>query len=200
MNVHGETTKPVENIRWEKNKAPAGHYRVYVQNYAFHGGGTQATPFRVEIEINGQIQHFEGKTPANKTHEDSNTLVHEFDYVPENRKESKKADAYAMYEPSVVIAQWSGVLPSEHILVIEDPKAVVDVILGVLAIENGGLSLEQYVQEMKSRDQTDKRCDDVSQALGGLSADKALPKVSSSQLPKKKAGPATTRGSKTKRL
>ena len=31
-NVRGETTKPVENIRWRKGTAPAGSYRLYVQN------------------------------------------------------------------------------------------------------------------------------------------------------------------------
>ncbi|HNF97164.1 MAG TPA: hypothetical protein PK493_07700 [Pseudomonadota bacterium] len=31
-NVRGETTKPVENVRWRKGEAPAGRYRVFVQN------------------------------------------------------------------------------------------------------------------------------------------------------------------------
>ena len=31
-NVRGETTKPVENIRWRKGTAPSGSYRLFVQN------------------------------------------------------------------------------------------------------------------------------------------------------------------------
>src|SRR6185503_20313011 len=33
MNVGGDTTKPVENIRWAKGAAPAGRYQVIVQNF-----------------------------------------------------------------------------------------------------------------------------------------------------------------------
>jgi len=36
MNVGGETTKPVENVRWAKGKARPGTYRVFVQNFRFH--------------------------------------------------------------------------------------------------------------------------------------------------------------------
>ncbi len=33
MNVRGETTKPVENVQWTRGSAPAGRYKVFVQNY-----------------------------------------------------------------------------------------------------------------------------------------------------------------------
>ncbi len=44
MNVSGGTTKPVENVRWAKGKAPAGRYKVFVRNYAFHESGHPPTP------------------------------------------------------------------------------------------------------------------------------------------------------------
>ena len=38
MNAGGiRSMKPVENVRWKKGLAPAGRYRVFVQNYATHG-------------------------------------------------------------------------------------------------------------------------------------------------------------------
>lgn len=62
MNVRGETTKPVENIRWARGCAPAGKYQVYVNNYRNRGAkGARITPFMVEIEVLGQIRQFHGE-------------------------------------------------------------------------------------------------------------------------------------------
>ena len=58
MNVRGETTKPVENVQWIRGSAPAGRYRVFVHNYRFHEHVQAPTQFRVEIEINGKVEHF----------------------------------------------------------------------------------------------------------------------------------------------
>jgi hypothetical protein len=60
MNVSGETTKPIENIRWPKGSAPPGRYQVYVQNYRFHEQDRRPTPFRVEFEINGDVFRVDG--------------------------------------------------------------------------------------------------------------------------------------------
>jgi|GEM_PF-1774561 len=48
---------PVENIRWAEN-APKGHYKFYVHNYCERGRGT--TPFKVELEVNGNINTYNG--------------------------------------------------------------------------------------------------------------------------------------------
>jgi hypothetical protein len=86
MNRSGETTKPVENIRWQKGTARAGRYRVYVQNYAFHELRREPTPFSVEIEVNGQVSRFEGViSPHGETGTRSDITVAEFDYVPGQR-------------------------------------------------------------------------------------------------------------------
>lgn len=55
MNVSGETTKPVENIRWV-NGAPNGTYKFYVHNYT---NRKDYNPFKVELEVGGQIYTFQ---------------------------------------------------------------------------------------------------------------------------------------------
>ena len=79
MNVSGETDKPVENIRWEKGKAKKGRYKISVQN--FTNRTHKPTPFRVEVEINGDLYHFDGiASPRGETHID--IPVFEFNYEP----------------------------------------------------------------------------------------------------------------------
>jgi hypothetical protein len=86
MNVRGETTTPVENIRWARGAAPRGHYRIYVQNYRFHEPGRQPTPFKVEVEISGEIYHFTGVvSPRQETGAASDYTVFEFDHEPGHR-------------------------------------------------------------------------------------------------------------------
>lgn len=68
-----QTMTPVENIRWDI--APEGRYRFVVHNFAERGKGQ--TPFKVELEINGQI--FTHTGIAGRT--DWQDTVFEFDYV-----------------------------------------------------------------------------------------------------------------------
>lgn len=79
MNVHGDTTKPVENIRWESGDAPMGHYRVFVQNYRFHESSYHETPYFVTVEIFGAVFAFQGVIPQHLYGEGSNQKVFEFD-------------------------------------------------------------------------------------------------------------------------
>ena len=82
MNVSGETTEPVENIRWKKGTARTGRYQVVVQNFRFHERVQSPTPFQVEVEIAGQIYHFSGvASPNRQTGSGSDILVFTFDYV-----------------------------------------------------------------------------------------------------------------------
>ena len=86
MNVRGETTTPVENIRWARGAAPHGRYRIYVQNYRFHEPSRLPTPWKVEVEISGEIYHFTGViSPGQQTGSASDMTVFEFDYVPGQR-------------------------------------------------------------------------------------------------------------------
>lgn len=83
MNVRGETTTPVENIRWARGAAPRGHYRIYVQNFRFHERDQHPTPYKVEVEISGEIYHFNGVvSPGRQTGVASDVTVFEFDHEP----------------------------------------------------------------------------------------------------------------------
>jgi hypothetical protein len=172
QNVRGETTKPVENVRWRKGSAPAGHYRVYVQNYRFHESDLAPTRFRVEIEVNGEVRQFESVvSPKQELREPSNVPIYEFDFDPSARPTpSSERSEYAKYADDVILAQWASVIPPEHILKIQDPKAIVDVMLGALALVGGGRDLNTYLSDMREREQLDLRQDQAVQTLGDLAS------------------------------
>jgi len=58
------------------------------------------------------------------------------------------------------IDQWIGTVGKERILVIDNPKASIDLILGTIAITNGR-TLEEYENDMKNRGQTQDRIKEV---------------------------------------
>lgn len=196
MNVYGETTKPVENIRWRKGEAPKGRYRVFVQNYRFHEPSHQATPFKVEIEINGKIEHFEGQTQANKVGASSNVYVYEFDYNPNERPVENNRELYAGYDDELIKKQWASVIPRENILIIDDPNAILDVMMGALALVEGTSDLDTYVVDMQSQGQTDSRQGQTRRALEALANTNTLAKIES--LPSRLSGKQRT--TKSRRL
>lgn len=59
-NISGETTEPVENIRWPLGKAPAGRYTICVWNFRHHERQRQDTPYLLELEVGGQRFTYEG--------------------------------------------------------------------------------------------------------------------------------------------
>ena len=201
MNVRGETTKPVENIRWKRGEAPKGHYQFYVLNYAFHESDRGATPFRVEIEINGQIKHFEGQTRSNATGGDSQVIVYEFDYNPNERPTPQdQQEAYAAYDDTIIKEQWASVIPRENILIIDDPNAIVDVMMGALALVEGTSDLDSYLVDMQGRSVDAAHQGQMLRALGGLaSTTTAIAKVETTKLPVNSTA-TKQRGSKSKRL
>lgn len=169
MNVQGDTTKPVENVRWAKGAAPAGRYKVYVQNYRFHETPA-AIRYKVELEVGGKVTHHEGViSPAGQTGDASNIVIAEFDYAPTAASQAAPApDAYAGYADDVILAQWARVIPKEHILRVGDPKSIIDVLLGALAIADGKVDLDGYIKDMKELGVADDRVRDAEAALGGL--------------------------------
>lgn len=173
MNVGGQSTKPVENVRWAKGTAPAGRYQVYVQNFRFHEPDQAPTRFKVEIEIAGEIRHVEGViSPSGQTKDASNVIVATFDYDPATagaRAAEKPAeDVYERYSDEVILAQWASVIPKEHILRVGDPKSIIDVLLGALAISDGKVDLDTYVKDMAEFGASEERIREVEAALGGL--------------------------------
>lgn len=195
MNVSGETTKPVENIRWEKGKAPKGRYKIFVRNYAFHESDRAATFFKVEVDINGRVRHLEGKIPAGRVGESSDVTVLEFDYDPNERPVD--SEMYAGYQDGAIKQQWASVIPPENILIIDDPKAIVDVMMGALALVGGSNDLDGYLVDMTERGQTSLRKEQTAKALEGLANNNAIAKVETGGLPK---DPGKNRKGGTKRL
>jgi hypothetical protein len=164
MNVRGESEKPVENIYWPPNGAPPGRYRVYVQNYKYHTPVHGETEFRVEVVAGKKASHFEGTiSGAGKA---SNTTVCEFDFT--GQSPAAAAAAYASYDDDRILAQWRSVLPPEHVLVMDDSKAVVDTMLGAIALVSRRRDLDGYAADMKTRLQQDVRIDSVRQTLAAL--------------------------------
>jgi hypothetical protein len=60
MNVGGETTKPVENIRWANVRPPHGRYLFQVHHFRTHDSRRTPTPFTVELEVGGRAYKYEG--------------------------------------------------------------------------------------------------------------------------------------------
>ena len=63
--------------------------------------------------------------------------------------------------------QWKKYIGSDLISVAE-PKAVVDVLIGVVALTTGKRTLPEYLQDMRDRGQTDERVQNVATALKHL--------------------------------
>jgi hypothetical protein len=69
----------------------------------------------------------------------------------------------------VIVDQWSEVLGKERILVLPEPKAVVDVMLGAIALMSETRDLETYAADLKNREQTNERIELVQKSLAPLS-------------------------------
>ena len=165
MNVRGESTKPVENVYWPPGGAPAGRYKVFVQNYAYHEAEAEYE-WRVEVVAGKKASHYEG-TISGKG-KASNKTVCEFEF---SGLSPAAAEAiYASYDDQAILAQWAEVLPPENLLVIDDSKAVVDSMLGAIALVSGRRDLDGYLDDMKQRLQTDERIDQLRRTLGPLAA------------------------------
>ena len=209
-NVSGETTKPVENTRWAKDMGKPGKYKVWVENYSFHERSQAATPFKVEIEINGEVSHFEGETPQGTTHAQSKVDIGTFTY--EKREDQNKVDdgRYDLYRDEVVIEQWASVIPREQILLVQDAKSSIDVILGAIALTNGVKDLEGYIQDVKDRPlvengiqyqpQTPERLEDIRTALADYAALTTAVEVDVASIPQSGSTSKLNRKGKSRRL
>ncbi len=58
----------------------------------------------------------------------------------------------------------------DHILRIEDPKSIIDVMLGALALVGGQRDLDGYLRDMRDREQHDLRQDQALATLGTLAS------------------------------
>jgi hypothetical protein len=198
QNIRGENPKPVENTRWAKGTCPRGTYEVWVENYAFHddpsdrgNASTKDTPFKVEIEVNGKVEHFESVAKAGKTGSTNKFKVGTFFYDPDQRPgKTSQEGRYAGYNDETIKKQWAGVIPPEHILTIEEPGLAVDLMLGTLALVSGNQSLEEFMRDIEGRTDDPKHIAQIKAALSGLA------ELSTSAVAKIPAGAGDGRGQK----
>jgi len=76
----------------------------------------------------------------------------------------KKPFSPSKYEEGIY-KQWVEAIGKERILNIVTPKACIDVMLGAIAVTSGARSMEEYIADMKTRQQTKERIEEVTKAL-----------------------------------
>jgi len=98
-----------------------------------------------------------------------------------------------------IMTQWREVL-GERVLVLSDPKSVIDVMLGAIALTSGTRNLDTYLDDMKGRGQTAKRLKNVESTLSSYNETLAVVKVTVTgrlPAPPSKLPPRGTRGKRT---
>jgi hypothetical protein len=118
MNVCGETREPVENIRWAKGTAPEGRYQFWVDIYAYHeyeflGRARPPTPFRVELDVNGELFTFDG----NAITVGQRVLVADFNYSASLKTLLRTNMLVAQSAQCRVTGQLWGVQPNTYVKV-----------------------------------------------------------------------------------
>jgi len=73
----------------------------------------------------------------------------------------------------VLKGKWEAVIGGEHILELKDPKSVIDVMLGAIAMVSGTRTMESYITDLEGRGQTEERKLEVRRALAGLTGERA---------------------------
>ncbi len=159
-----ETRKPVENIRWKvgDSKPQPGKYEFWVNNYAYHEDTRGEIPFKVELEVQGRTQTFEGVMPMRSAKHDIPAFTIDFD---PSAPRPDKGDVHEAYTDEVILSNWSALIPAENILRVEDPRNSVEVMLGATALTQGTFDLAGFEQDMKSRRVAKARREDVLSAL-----------------------------------
>lgn len=68
-----------------------------------------------------------------------------------------------------MVEKWNKAVGPEHVLHMDDPKAVVDVMLGAIALAYKSRTMDKYFSDMQERGQTPDRIKKVKAALGSFS-------------------------------
>lgn len=87
----------------------------------------------------------------------------------------KKFNVFHLHKPYIrqklqkgELDDWVQALGEEWILELQTPKAVIDVILGVIALTSGSRTMEEYIKDMETRGQSAERIEEVKYSLRHL--------------------------------
>eukprot|EP00455_Lapot_gusevi_P048975 TRINITY_DN685_c0_g1_i3.p1 TRINITY_DN685_c0_g1~~TRINITY_DN685_c0_g1_i3.p1 ORF type:complete len:344 (-),score=151.98 TRINITY_DN685_c0_g1_i3:29-1003(-) len=88
----------------------------------------------------------------------------------------EKYHVFLLHKPNVdrvvnrrLCLLWEAALGKQRVLHLTEPKAIVDTMLGAIALTTGARTLAQFEDELRDRGQSEQRCKDVRFALGPLS-------------------------------
>lgn len=166
---HPFTREPVENIRWAKGTAPVGTYQVIVRNYAHHESVPKDINFKVELEIDGKVESFEGVIPKGMEGPRSDITAFKFTYTPEQGV-AADSDSREAYSDEVILAKWRECIPDANIIRLNDARWTTEAAIGVMAIQLGAMNLEQVMANMHERAVAPEGIADVSKALERFAA------------------------------
>lgn len=174
-----QTREPVENIRWSKGNARPGKYLVYVQNYAHHENSRKDIPFKVELEVDGDVKTFEGVAKVNVTGRASDITAFDFDYLPEAaaKANSESREAYA---DEVILGKWRSCIPDGHIICLSDARWVTEAAIGIMAIQNGVKDLAGVTADMHERAVDPDGIEAVTNALSAFASQGVFNQVNES--------------------
>lgn len=93
-------------------------------------------------------------------------------------------------EDSRIVIQWENALGKENVIRLSDDSAIADTMLGLIAIVTGSRTLDEYLEDMKNREQTPERIDGVEGSLEFLASKLKVPKKAVPKTPAKKKTPS----------
>lgn len=158
-----QTREPVENIRWAKGTARPGRYLVYVQNFAHHERDPADISFKVELDVDGNVQTFEGVAKKGRTGPSSDITAFEFDYTPEAMVQAT-ADSRESYADEVILGKWRRYIPDGNIIRLKDARWTTEAAIGVMALHSGK-TLDDVLADMGLRAVPQEGIDEISTAL-----------------------------------
>jgi hypothetical protein len=79
-------------------------------------------------------------------------------------------------EDSRIVTQWENALGKENVIRLSDDPAIADTILGLIAIVTGSRTLDEYLEDMKNREQVSERIAGVKGSLELLASVITVPK------------------------
>eukprot|EP01106_Pelomyxa_sp_JSP_P015037 TRINITY_DN4_c0_g1_i8.p2 TRINITY_DN4_c0_g1~~TRINITY_DN4_c0_g1_i8.p2 ORF type:complete len:175 (+),score=68.30 TRINITY_DN4_c0_g1_i8:490-1014(+) len=169
MNAGSNLSKePVENVFWPVGGAPLGKYKVIVHNYSERNTGK--TPFKVSIKQGDETKLLTGEIGGTGQRIELIT----FDWQGKKASNAKATD-YSAYNTDTILAAWRQVLPPTHIVTFSTAKAVVDILLGIIALHQGTRTVETYMADMKEKGQDEARCSLVRACLTKIILNEAMP-------------------------